>query len=383
MKILHVIESGGFYGAERVLTELLLGLTALGHDVTLLSFGRKGQEENPLEQICRSRSINVLSIRIGKMKALTIAGWVQVYAAKNDFDIVHSHGYKFNVLFALSRKRWRMIPVCTTLHGYVVTPTFSKMAIYQRLDRYCLKRLDAVFLVSERMKQIPAVRLLSENTVSVIENGIGGYHATDKVNSGKEREAAHKAEARLMTFLHGRGPRLMAAGRLAAEKGFDTLIEAMVTIVDTEPDTVLVIFGSGAEENRLKDKIHDLRLDDNILLFGFADVLANYYHYFDVFVMPSLTEGTPMALLEAMKAKIACVATKVGGIPHMLEQGNAGWLIEPENINQLALAIQNSLANGARHKKIARAYKRIKDHFHYLTMTQKYLRQYEKIRGVK
>lgn len=382
MKILHVIESGGFYGAERVLTELLLGLTALGHDVTLLSFGRKGQAEKPLEAICRSRAINVLSLRIGKMKALTVAGWVQTYAVKNGFDIVHSHGYKFNVLLALMPKRWRMIPVCTTLHGYVVTPAFSKMAIYQRLDRYCLKRLDAVFLVSEKMKQISAVRQLSENTVSVIENGIGGYHAADKVKSGEERETERQVATGLMAFLDGRGPRLMAAGRLAAEKGFDLLLEAMVTLVDTEPDTVLVIFGSGAEETRLKDKICDLKLDDNVLLFGFVDALTNYYHYFDLFVMPSLTEGTPMALLEAMKAKLACVATKVGGIPHMLDQGQAGWLIEPENINQLVCAIQDSWVNESRQNKIARASERITAHFHYLTMTKKYLLQYEKMRAI-
>lgn len=382
MKILHVIESGGFYGAERVLTELLLGLTALGHDVTLLSFGRKGQEAKPLEEICRARSINVLSIRYGKIKALTVAHWVQTYAAKNGFDIVHSHGYKFNVLFSLMFKRRRMIPVCTTLHGYVVTPTFSKMALYQSLDRYCLKRLDAVFLVSEKMKQIPAVRQLPENRVCVIENGIGGYHPAGKGKSVEEREAECQVATRLMTFLDGRGPRLMAAGRLAAEKGFDFLIEAMVTLVDTEPDTVLVIFGSGEEETRLKDKIRDKKLGGNIMLCGFVDALTDYYHYFDLFVMPSLTEGTPMALLEAMQAKIACVATKVGGIPHVLDQGQAGWLVEPENTSQLACAIQDSWVNEARENKIARASERITAHFHYLRMTKNYLSQYEKIQAV-
>ncbi len=376
MKILHVIESGGFYGAERVLTELLLGLTTLGHDVTLMSFSCKKQTEKPLEKICNALSINMIPISMGKIKALSIGVWLQGYAEKNGFDIVHSHGYKFNVLLALTPACWRKVPVCTTLHGYVVTPTLSKMTLYQWLDRCCLNRLDAVFLVSERMKQISAIKKLPEATISVIENGIGGYQMASRA------EAVDPVEARLMAFLQGRGPRLMAAGRLAAEKGFDTLIETMATLVNTEPDTVLVIFGNGPEENRLRNKIRDLRLADNILLFGFTDSLTSYYQYFDLFVMPSLTEGTPMALLEAMNAKLACVATKVGGIPYMLDHGSAGWLIDPEDTEQLLRAIKESITAGDQQNKIERAHERILEHFHYLKMAEKYLTHYEKLRAI-
>ena len=158
MKILHVIESGGFYGAERVLIELMLGLKVLGHEAALLSFGYKGQTEKEFEIICRQYGITVNLMRVNKLESFCISHYIKDFAEKNGFDVVHSHGYKFNILFGLMLKRNRFKCFCSTIHGYVSAPKFSKMALYQYLDKYSLKQLNRIFLVTQHLTSLPSVQ---------------------------------------------------------------------------------------------------------------------------------------------------------------------------------------------------------------------------------
>lgn len=365
MKILHVIESGGFYGAERVLIELMLGSKALGHEASLLSFGYKGQEEKEFEIICRQFGIAVKFIRITKLQSFCISRYVKDFADENNFDVVHSHGYKFNILLGLMQKRNRLKCVCSTVHGYVSAPKYSKMALYQYLDKHSLKRLNKIFLVSQHMTYLPCIKALEPSQYSVIENGIGGYMPTCAV------------EDRLGTFLHNKTIRLMAVGRLAVEKSFDTLIYTLPKLIENDRNTALVIFGSGSEEHRLREIIRRLNLDEHVLLFGFVESLSSYFNYFDVFVMSSITEGTPIALLEAMLARVPCVVTNVGGMPHILAHGKGGWIVPPEDPLALQVAISESLVKSQSQIKATFAYERVMHEFNYLHMSQQYLNEYQ------
>ncbi|QFI39372.1 glycosyltransferase [Moritella marina ATCC 15381] len=367
MKILHVIESGGFYGAERVLIELMLGLKILGHDTALLSFGYKGQKEKEFETICQQYGIEVNSIRISKLESLCINQYVKFFAEDKGFDVVHSHGYKFNIVFGLTPKRHRFKCICSTVHGYVSAPIVSRMALYQYLDKYALKKLNRIFLVSQHMTRLPNIQSLESSQYTVIENGIGGYRPVCPI------------EERLNDFIHNKTTRLMAAGRLAAEKNFDALLEALPKLIEHDANTGLVIFGSGTEEDRLRNKIRLLELDEHVLLFGFVESLLSYFNYFDVFVMPSITEGTPIALLEAMQARLPCVVTNVGGMPHMLGHGNGGWIVPPKDPIALQIAISKSLVRSHNQIKINFSYDRAMHEFNYLHMSRQYVREYKSL----
>lgn len=358
MKILHVIESGGFYGAERVLIELMLGLKVLGHETALLSFGYKSQGDKEFEIICRQYGITVNNIRISKIESLCISRYTNDFAEKNGFDVIHSHGYKFNILFGLMPKRDRSKRYCATVHGYVSAPKFSKMALYQSLDKYSLKKLNKIFLVSKHMESLPNIKELAAEKYSVIENGIGAYVPRCTI------------EKRLMTFLQNKTTRLMAVGRLAVEKNFDTLIEALPKLIENDQHTALVIFGAGSEEFRLREKITKLALTEHVLLFGFVESLVGYFSHFDVFVMPSITEGTPIALLEAMQARVPCVVTDVGGMPYMLGHGCGGWIVPPKDPKALQAAIINSLVHSRSQIKTMFSYDRVMHEFNYLHMSR-------------
>lgn len=367
MKILHVIESGGFYGAERVLIELMLGLKVLGHETELLSLGYKGQKEKPFETICLQYGIAVNALRVSKLESFCINQYIKTFAEGNGFDVVHSHGYKFNILFGLMPKRSRFRCFCSTVHGYVSAPKFSKMALYQYLDKYALKQLNKIFLVSQHMTKLSSIQSLASNQYTVIENGIGGYMPE------------YPIDERLNRFIDSKTTRLMAVGRLAVEKSFDTLIDALPKLIENDPNTGLVIFGAGSEEYRLRDKIRRLELEQHVLLFGFVDSLLSYFNHFDVFVMPSITEGTPIALLEAMRARLPCVVTNVGGMPHMLGYGHGGWIVPPKDPLALQLAISKSLNQSRNQIKTTYAYDRSMHEFNYLNMSRQYVSEYKSI----
>lgn len=367
MKILHVIESGGFYGAERVLIELMLGLKVLGHETALLSFGYQGQKEKEFETICRQYGITVKPMRVSKLESFCVNQYIKNFAEENDFDVVHSHGYKFNILFGLMPKRNRFKCFCSTVHGYVSAPRFSKMALYQYLDKYSLKQLNRIFLVSKHMTTLPNIKNLGSHQYTVIENGIGGYMPQLPI------------EERLNSFIHNKTTRLMAVGRLAAEKSFDTLIDALPKLIERDPNTGLVIFGAGVEEQILREKIKRLDLTQHVLLFGFVESVLSYFSHFDVFIMPSITEGTPIALLEAMQARIPCVVTNVGGMPHMLGHEDGGWIVEPKDPAALQIAISQSLIQSDNQIKTTFAYDRAMHEFNYLHMSRQYVSEYQSV----
>jgi len=171
----------------------------------------------------------------------------------------------------------------------------------------------------------------------------------------------------------------MAVGRLAVEKSFDTLIDALPKLIESDFNTALVIFGAGSEEHRLREKIRLLGLNEHVLLFGFVESLSSYFSLFDVFVMPSITEGTPIALLEAMQAKLPCVVTSVGGMPYMLGHGDGGWIVPPKDPLALQIAILKSLVENQSQIKTSFAYERVMHEFNYLHMSRQYLSEYQNV----
>jgi glycosyltransferase involved in cell wall biosynthesis len=134
-----------------------------------------------------------------------------------------------------------------------------------------------------------------------------------------------------------------AAGRLSPEKGFDILISAAACRLP--PAVSFVIFGNGFLRESLQKQIDELGLSSSVVLAGFTDQLDQYMHHFDLFVQSSHTEGMPSVLLEAMAAKTAVVATKVGGTGELVVEGSTGLMVPPNDPKVLADAMQKVLSD--------------------------------------
>ncbi len=168
---------------------------------------------------------------------------------------------------------------------------------------------------------------------------------------------------------------IFSAGRLDRQKGFDLLIEVAKIAKDKNLNWQFIIAGEGKLKENLKAQASKLGVADMIHLTGFSHHVTSMLAASDIFVMPSRYEGMPNALLEAMAAGKANVATSVNGAPELVVDGVTGYLVETENVNQLFDRISEILTNiNLRISMGARSRERVEQHFTYDNMTDNLLK---------
>jgi len=135
--------------------------------------------------------------------------------------------------------------------------------------------------------------------------------------------------------------RLLCVGRLAPVKGYQYLLNACVLLDKTGQDFILNIIGDGQLFDELKVFITDHNLDNKVFLRGYCpqEEISKYCNESDIFVLASLSEGIPVVIMEAMATGMPVVATKITGVPEIVEDGSTGYLVEPKNPEALANAI--------------------------------------------
>jgi glycosyltransferase involved in cell wall biosynthesis len=337
MRVLHVIDSAGFYGAERVLIELAAEQQALDHTPIIASIGSPGCDEKPVERVARERGVAVRAIRMAP--GLNLRGALQLARHVHDeaADIIHSHGYKGDILLGLLPKRLRSIPLVATLHGYTDVGGLNRISLYHRVDRLALRRADRVVLVHRGMLASRGLNRLHDPRWRIIENGIPQLSRTSAVAPLADLDPD------IVRFCQNGAVVIGAIGRLSQEKGFDVMIRAIGDIVRERDHVVAVILGEGSQRPMLEGIARNLGLGKRLLMPGYRSNAEDYLSLFDVLVLPSLTEGLPIVLLEAMQAAVPIVATRVGGVPDVLDQGQGGLLVEPGNSTALAKAIRTCL----------------------------------------
>lgn len=328
MKVLHVIDSAGLYGAEMVVLSLMEEQLRGGMEPVLGSIGEKRIAEKAIEREAQHRGLSCVSFRMRNGPNLLGALRLLQFAKKVKVDLIHSHGYKADILMASIPRGRRGLPVVATLHGWTSTRPFSKLWLYEWLDRKSLMLLDAVVVVNETMLGRLTRRV--RQRAKVVPNGIAPLP-----KGLEEREPANE----IASFC-GSGFVVGTIGRLSTEKGYGALVEAVHLLRTLGVMAKLVILGEGPERKRLEALIEELGMKREILLPGYLENARRYLPKFNVLVLSSVTEGLPIVLLEAMEAGIPVVATQVGGIPEALEHGNAGVLVSRSDREPLAEGIR-------------------------------------------
>ncbi len=245
----------------------------------------------------------------------------------------HGHDYKSNALGLLLR-RFHPMRLVTTVHGWVKHT--SRTPLYYAIDRLCLPRYEVVICVSEDLRDrclecgVPADRCV------LVENGIDLSEYSRTLDTAEARRRLGVSAGRLVVG---------AVGRLSPEKGFDLLIRSADELIRRGVDLELLIAGEGAEEARLRGLISELNRVDRIRLLGFRPDTADVYQAMDVFVLSSLREGLPNVLLEAMALEAPVVATRIAGVPRLVEDGRNGLLVEPGSQKELTRALGRLLGD--------------------------------------
>lgn len=268
-------------------------------------------------------------------------------------DVVHAHGLRAGALTAIavafvrprhSRARRPPAPpaLIVTVHN---APPAGAMtgAIYRVLELIVARHAASVLCVSrdteERMRAAGAQRV--GHAVVPVKSGPGGRVPEVAVDS-----------RRVVPPGQQRRPLVLAVGRLAAQKGFGVLLEAAALWRDIQPAPRLVIVGEGPLEAQLKDRAASLGL--GVEFAGSRPDVPALLACAQVFVLPSVWEGQPLILQEALRAGVPVVATRVGGIPELTGDG-AALLVPPGDPRRLAEAVRAVLADPALAARLRRA----------------------------
>ncbi|MGE5111575.1 MAG: glycosyltransferase [Acidobacteriaceae bacterium] len=239
-------------------------------------------------------------------------------------------------------------------HGY--TRTDLKNTLYNQLDRWSLRKADAVVTVCKPFaKELQQCGVAAERLV-VQHNSIRPFVPAT-------REQVERCRATL--GLPPDAVVLLSVGRLSREKGHVDLIDAMAVVCRSAklPRPLrLVIVGEGPERSAIEQRIAELKLREVVVLAGFQSEVAPYYQLAEIAVLPSHSEGSPYALLEAMAAGVAVAATSVGGVPEIAADGETAILANARQPAELAARILQLVQDPQLRERLGRAaQRRVKD----------------------
>lgn len=329
MRILHLINSGGMYGAEVMILTLVKEQKKQGLLPTIGIISTAEEHPKPLLIACQDAGVSYHSFIMKAGYSNRGVREILLYLQREGVSVVHNHGYKANILMGVTSSRCRRgARLVSTVHGWTATSGFSRIAVYESLDRLILRRADSVVVVSRSMLADPRLRSISPEKLHYIPNGISHEYDELSLLDPILRSFCNQS------FIIG------CIGRLSVEKAHRCLLEALHILCCQGIDVKLLLFGDGPEMGGLQELVVELNLDDRVLFAGFKKDAAAYMKLMNVFVLPSLTEGSPIVLLEAMRSGIPIVATNVGGIPDMLTDQVSALLVDSGSKVSLAEGIK-------------------------------------------
>lgn len=242
---------------------------------------------------------------------------------EHDINLIQTHGYKSNVigffLHSLCRRPW-----IGFAHGY--TDDNMKVRLYNRIERSVLRHADRIVTVSDSMRALLTKHGVAAEKIRVIHNAIDTNEAVP---------VASRAEIKQRHGLSSKQKIIGVIGRLNPEKGQMIFLRAMEKTVRSCPDVKSLVIGDGQDRPMLERFCRENGLTDHVVFLGYQDKIADYYQILDLLVLPSLSEGLPNTVLEAMTFGIPVLATSVGGVPEIIENGN-GVLVPPNDPEALA-----------------------------------------------
>lgn len=392
LKVLHLRSSGGFYGAEAVIINLAKEQLRQKVDVrvcVLVPADLKDIKQNALVLRCIEERIPVQAFGCrGKFDREAIKK-IRDYIEENKIEILHVHDYKSS-LFGLLASRKLAIKRIVTNHLW--TKASFKLRCYEVLEGILCNWFDQVIAVSETIyKDVrPFLSKKNRHKLSVILNGIDVANFSLKTQDTRHR--TQDQEKNIFT--------IGMVGRLSIEKGhiyllkaFEKLIRMTQDLPDRQAGTRhmthggvkslrLLIIGDGPLHERLVQLVHRTKiLRGKVRFLPAQKNIKKFYDQMDVLVLPSLSEGLPMTLLEGMAMELPVVATRVGGVPTVIKDGFNGLLVESADVEQLTEALYKIMESSplSLTEMTKNARETVELHFSTQRMAAEYLNVYKNL----
>lgn len=341
IKVLRLFSRLNIGGPSVHVILLAAGLRARGYQ-TRLVVGQEGFREGSLFALAEEKGVACtrlagLGREIHPLSDLAVV--FRLRRLMRDFRpaIVHTHTAKAGVVGRLAARLAGVPIVVHTYHGHVLRGYFGplKTALFRSLERWLARTTDALLAVSEAVRQdLVGYDVAPAAAIRVVPLGLDLEPLARPLPRGILRGSAGVPEG---------APFIGIVGRLVAIKDIPTFLAAAATVRQSLASSHFAIVGDGRERALLEARVARLGLSDRVHFFGWRRDMEAVYGDLDVVVNSSLNEGTPVALIEALAATRAVVATRVGGTPDLLGEQVRGLLVPPRDPAALAEAILDCL----------------------------------------
>ncbi len=336
IRILHLRSSGGFYGAESVILNLIRQLNGSCSEQHILCLNNTKNPHTELVNKAMEEGLLAGSVDCRGVFDRGAVRSIRAYIIDHKIDILHCHDYKATVFGLIASRGLKLGRVAT---NHLWDTIDWKLWLYERLEGMLYNFFDRVVCVSEPIAKTVRPFVFNRKKIRVIPNGISMEVFQDK--SGRETKRGD--------WTVGRDDILIGiVGRLVPQKGHRIFLKAFKKVVDGSKNVKCVFIGDGPDRGVIENEIQRSGLSPFVQIAGEQKDMPAVYAALDMLVMPSLEEGLPMVLLEAMSAGLPVVATKVGAIPDVIKDGFNGLLVDPQNVEQLAEAIYRIIDGSGR-----------------------------------
>lgn len=375
-RVAYILTPITFGGSEKVSLNFLKNVNREKYQIHPILLTRPWEEEPYFAKELQKHRYSYECVPVAvrrkgdPLRVLRVAKRIYSILKSDSFDLVHTHGY-FADICGLPTARLLGIPGISTCHGFISND--RNLKFYNTLDKIALRLCKKIIAVSDVIRDDLLHVGLDGARIVVMKNAVGNdFEEKDFQRFRLEKRSALSIDAD--DFVIG------FVGRLSEEKGAKYLIEAASEMKSRDMRFKIIIVGDGPERERLSNMIEEMRLGENVFFTGFQKNGEEWFPAFDVFVLPSLTEGTPMALLEAMSMGIPVIASDVGGVPDVIEDGVNGFLVKPKNVSMLASRIDVVMRNKSLREVIVRnGLKTIKKDFDIHNWCRELEKQYQLI----
>jgi glycosyltransferase involved in cell wall biosynthesis len=318
---------------------LTAGLRERGYDTTLVA-GSLARGEDSMAFVANGLDVDVVRIdqlgrEISPLRDLVATLRLARLIRRERPDILHTHTAKAGTVgrvAALLAGRRAPPIVVHTFHGHVLRGYFGPLRsrLFRLLERWLAARTTALIAVSPQVRDdLVSLGVATPERFAVIRLGI---ELDQRVAGGQNGRLESRRYLGIPTDRFAVG----WIGRMTAVKRTDDVLVAFKRLRDDGVDAVLCMVGDGPDREQLERRAHELGVVRDTLFLGYQEDVAPFYAAFDALVLPSSNEGTPVSAIEALAAGRPVVATRVGGVPDVVQEGEDGFLVEPGATDELA-----------------------------------------------
>lgn len=336
MRIAFLLQDvGSIYGAERATLDLVEGLRSAGVDARMLLIEEKrlALRESSLQREIEQRQIPVGVIPCRSAFSTGLVQAIRDYIAREQVEVLHAVGYKANLHGLLGSSWGRRAKLVATVHGWLYRPD-PKERFYGWLDIFAMKRMHAVVALSQFYQSLLLRKGLRAQIVHLIPSGL----PEDRL---PPVEGSHVIFEQPSPFSIG------IAGRLSWEKNHALLLRAVRKVAGKGHDVRLLIAGDGPLKEALERQTRAHGLSDRVELTGYIPV-NDFFRRIHAFVLCSRIENLPYSVMEAMAWCRPVIATRVGGVPDLVDENETGFLVSRGDENALADRIERMIRNPLR-----------------------------------